>query len=83
MRIDWTPIPAWRENATPNDKAYGLYLMKPTGELVKFLGTLMRHEGLWRFKENSNTEAYWLDGDLSLEEAMRAAKLFLCVGSPA
>jgi hypothetical protein len=76
MRFEWI-----RRDGHPQD-IWALYLIKD-GRFVKDMGTLTRLPRAWRVLEHrviSTPDKYWLDGDLSLEDAQRAAKLFLCVG---
>jgi hypothetical protein len=76
MRFEW-----FRWDFHPHD-VWTLYLVK-NGRFVKDMGTLTKLRGAWRVAENTihtTPDKYWLDGDLSLEDAQRAAKLFLCVG---
>ena len=76
MRFEW-----FKDDSHPQH-VWALYLIK-NGRFVKDMGTLTRLPRAWRIVENTihtTPDKYWLDGDLSLEDAQRAAKLFLCVG---
>ena len=47
------------------------------------LGTLTKLNRAWRImarRPDTDPDFYWLDNHLTLDEAQRAAKLFLCVG---
>ena len=69
----------WHEHTTV---MWSLYLME-NSRRVKLLGTMARLPRAWKIIERTSKrtpDAYWLDGDLTLEEAQRAAKLFLMVG---
>jgi len=79
MRFEW-----FRYDFHPQD-VWTLFLMG-NHLPVKRMGTLTKVRGAWRVVENTRhtrhttPDKYWLEGDLSLEDAQRAAKLFLCVG---
>jgi hypothetical protein len=76
MRFEW-----FKRDFHPQH-VWALYLIK-NGRFVTDMGTLTRLPRAWRIVENTRhttPDKYWLDGDLSLEDAQRAAKLFLCVG---
>ena len=76
MRFEWL-----KYDFHPQD-IWTLFLIKD-GRFVKDMGTLTKVRGAWRVVESTihtTPDKYWLDGDLTLEDAQRAAKLFLCVG---
>lgn len=86
MKFEWYEVesiwsgdkPLWQLHLTSTD-AHGI---KHTKAII---GTMTKLRMAWRIMErkpDSKPDFYWLDGDLSLEEAQRAAKLFLCVGRP-
>lgn len=83
MRFEWIETEKWSDRYV----VYSLYLVKDERP-VRLMGTLIELPRAWRIREHGTNDMYWLDKDLSLapsqrvEEAQRAAKLFLCVGRP-
>ncbi len=86
MKFEWYELdasvgdgrPMWQLHLTSTDR-HGVTHTKA------IIGTMTKLRMAWRIMERkpgSKPDFYWLDGDLSLEEAQRAAKLFLCVGRP-
>lgn len=76
MRFEW-----FKRDFHPQH-VWALYLVNRHLRVTE-IGTLTKLRGAWRIVENTihtTPDKYWLDGDLSLEDAQRAAKLFLCVG---
>ncbi len=82
MKFEWIEHEGWDDKP-----AYTLYLMDGTRP-IRTMGTLVELNRAWRIREHRTNDLYWLDKNLSLapsesvEEAQRAAKLFLCVGRP-
>jgi hypothetical protein len=82
MRFKWEETPVWGDAHRP---AWTLYLMDKNRR-VGVMGSLLELPRAFRIREHRTGDMYWLDKDLSLapsqrvEEAQRAAKLFLCVG---
>ena len=80
MKFEWRTHEGWSDRP-----AYTLYLMNK-GRPFREMGTLIELNRAWRIREYGTNDLYWIDKDLSLapsqrvEEAQRAAKLFLCVG---
>lgn len=79
MKFEWSETdssiadgrPVWNLYAKWNDRS------------KRIIGTMTKLNRAWRVMDinpGRKPDFYWLDGDLSLEEAQRAAKLFLCVG---
>ena len=77
MKFEWQPISRW--TMPPDHPAWGLYLVQ-AGSFKRFIGSLTQLPRAWAIHSNDDKDKYWLDSSLSLEEAQRAAKLFLCVG---
>jgi hypothetical protein len=63
-------------------ESWTLWLADKGGAPLRRMGTLYQLEDKSYVLLERKHEAtpYFLDADLSLEEALRAAKLFLCVG---
>lgn len=83
MKFQWYEANAWGSSAP----MWQLHMVKSDAhgceQTVSILGTLTKLNRAWRIMERKTyvkPDMYWLDGDLSLEDAQRAAKLFLCVG---
>lgn len=72
----------WKQTARDPD-VWVLYLVDKTTKPIKRMGWLVVGEQKYLVRETNSDHSYHLDRDLSLDEALRAAKLFLCVGSPA
>lgn len=83
MRLKWYKLdepdygpPTWQLHLVKID-AHGME------RTVDILGSLAKLNRAWRIMERKiyvKPDMYWLDAELTLEEAQRAAKLFLCVG---
>lgn len=72
----------WEEYAADGHLLWNLYI-KWGDRSQRVIGTMTKLRTAWRIMEhrpNNKPDFYWLDGGLSLDEAQRAAKLFLCVG---
>lgn len=85
MKFEWFELgPVWGGD----HPMWQLHMVSTDGGITHtkaILGTMTKLRNAWRIMERrpgSKPDFYWLDGDLSLEEAQRAAKLFLCVGRP-
>ena len=79
MKFEWSQLDSSIVDYRP---VWGLYLVH-AGNFKKVVGTMTKLSRAWRIMEintGGKPDFYWLDSDLSLEEAQRAAKLFLCVG---
>ena len=79
MKFEWHELDASFNDGRP---VWGLYLVQ-AGQFKKLMGTMTKLSRAWRIIErrpDTKPDFYWLDGDLTLEDAQRAAKLFLCVG---
>ena len=79
MKFEWRELDASFNDGRP---LWGLYLVR-AGQFKKLMGTMTKLSRAWRIMEhrpNSKPDFYWLGNDLTLEDAQRAAKLFLCVG---
>jgi len=82
MKFQWVNAWGWETDIAKPQDVWTLFLMG-NHLPVKRMGTLTKVRGAWRVLEHrvsATPDKYWLDGDLSLEDAQRAAKLFLCVG---
>lgn len=77
MKFEWYQAPTVNNTTT-----YTLWLMYGDRPM-RAMGSMLKLPRAWKIMEvnvGGKPDFYWLDGDLSLEEAQRAAKLFLCVG---
>ena len=72
----------WKQTANDPD-VWALYLMDSQVKPIKRLGWMVVGEKRYFVQEARANHNYHLDRDLSLEEALRAAKLFICVGRQA
>lgn len=91
MKFEWKEAQSWDDSGNQAG-VWNLYLMSNKhfnkhGEALasKRMGTLFKLRRAWKIKSSQwslgdKPDEYWLDADLTLEEAQRAAKLFLCVG---
>lgn len=77
MTFKWEPVQQWEQ--TEPRKVWGLYLVQ-VGTFKRLYGTLTELNRAWRIYNPGTHDKYWLDKHLTLDEAQRAAKLFLCVG---
>lgn len=86
MKFEWYELdtsisdgrPVWQLHMVSTDQ-HGITHTKA------ILCTLTKLSRAWRIMERrpgTKPDFFWLDDDLSLEEAQRAAKLFACVGRP-
>lgn len=78
MKFEWQDITKYVDNIQ-GQQTYGLYLVH-AGHFKRLMGSLTKLSRAWRIYSLADKDMYWLDDDLSLDEAQRAAKLFLCVG---
>ena len=79
MKFEWRQLDTSIHDDRP---IWGLYLVGDA-TYARLFGTMTKLSRAWRIMERkpgSKPDFYWLDSGLSLEEAQRAAKLFLCVG---
>lgn len=79
MKFEWEEVERWDISEARTVPTWALYLTKD-GDYRRMFGTLTKLPRAWVIHNPSDADKYWLDNDLSLEEAQRAAKLFLCVG---
>lgn len=85
-KFEWYEV----ETYGSDRKSWQLHLVKPDAHGVMYsvavIGTLDKLNRAWRVSERKiyvKPDQYWLDKHLTLDEAQRAAKLFLCVGRQA
>lgn len=79
MKFEWHEIHDRLGDGRP---AWGLYMVHKD-RYQRVIGTITKLSRAWRVMDinpGKQPDFYWLDGDLTLEDAQRAAKLFLCVG---
>lgn len=81
MKFEWLEVEQWQAEVAAPRQVWGLYLVD-AGTYRRLFGTLTKLNRAWRIYDPGTADKYWLDNDLSLDEAQRAAKLFLCVGRP-
>ncbi len=81
MKFQWTKNEPWTQVLM---ESWSLWLMEKERP-IRLMGTLYRLEdkSYVLLERKGDAKPYLLDADLSLEEAQRAAKLFLCVGAAA
>lgn len=78
MKFEWIENEPWTQVLM---ESWSLWLMERERP-IRLMGTLYRLEdkSYVLLERKGDATPYFLDADLSLEEAQRAAKLFLCVG---
>ena len=79
MKFEWKETDGSIADGRP---MWSLYLVW-NDRSKRIIGTMTKLSRAWRVMEinvGGKPDFYWLDNDLTLEEAQRAAKLFLCVG---
>lgn len=84
MKFEWYEVdsgvadgrPMWNLCLVWNGAYSGQQYSRPIGTMTK----LSRAWRVMEIRPGNKPAMYHLDGDLSLDEAQRAAKLFLCVG---
>lgn len=84
MKFEWSEVDSSIADGRP---VWSLYLKWDgaySGQrFSRIIGTMTKLSRAWRIMDinpGRKPDFYWLDGGLSLEDAQRAAKLFLCVG---
>lgn len=87
MKFEWIENEPWTQELM---ESWSLWLMEKERP-IKMMGILYQLPTAYIIREavsrtygtTKDQAVYRLDADLSLEEAQRAAKLFLCVGAAA